>query len=427
MTLGYRIVAGALAVVLALTTAAWVYREGRVLTVTVAAGPASEEAYQLALAIADVAEQHAPGLAFTVLETAGTKQNNELLGAGSVDFALSQANLPAPASARLVAPLYPDAFHVVVRRGTGIERVADLRGRKIAIPPTGSGQFEAFWFLMEHYGLNAAAVDALPMSSEAGNWAMFSNAVDAVFRLRAPGNASVRELVSSTPSELVPIVQAGAMRLRAPSLEAGSIPRGAYGGTPPLPEADLPTATVPRLLLVHADVEATVANAVTRVLFERRRELVAQTPLAGFVSAPERSAGTLIPIHEGAARYYDRDEPSFFQENAEPIALALSVLVLLGSGVLRLVSQRRRRRVDRYNNQVLMLYAEARRASEPAELALQRDRLMNILGQVVDDAEEGRVTDEGFHVFSVTWRAVSDALHERSAELGSGVVGASDD
>jgi hypothetical protein len=42
-----------------------------------------------------------------------------------------------------------------------------------------------------------------------------------------------------------------------------------------------------------------------------------------------------------------------------------------------------------------------------------RDRLMDILGDVVDDAEEGRVTEEGFNFFSVTWSAVSEAIRDR--------------
>ena len=68
-------------------------------------------------------------------------------------------------------------------------------------------------------------------------------------------------------------------------------------------------------------------------------------------------------------------------------------------------------------NEVLVLYADSRELTDLAELRARRDRLMTILGRVVDDTEEGRVTDEGFQVFSVTWSAVDRALADLAAEL----------
>ena len=42
------------------------------------------------------------------------------------------------------------------------------------------------------------------------------------------------------------------------------------------------------------------------------------------------------------------------------------------------------------------------------------------LGQVVDDTEEGRITPEGFDIFSVTWEAVNEAIGERLGEMETG-------
>ena len=38
---------------------------------------------------------------------------------------------------------------------------------------------------------------------------------------------------------------------------------------------------------------------------------------------------------------------------------------------------------------------------------------MRILGQVVDDAEEGRITSDGFHIFAFTWDAVDQSIRDR--------------
>jgi hypothetical protein len=156
---------------------------------------------------------------------------------------------------------------------------------------------------------------------------------------------------------------------------------------------------------------------LTELLFQRRRELVIRTPLAGFIAAPDRAVGTFIPVHDGAQRYYDRDQPSYIQENAEPLALGLTLFVLLGSGLLQLTTSRRKRRIDRYNNDVLVLYSEARGTRDPAQLRVYREQLMSILGRVVDDAEEGRITEEGFNLFSFTWRAVDQRFAELSRRV----------
>lgn len=413
MTLRFRFVAAALAVVASLTTAWMVYERDRTRTVTIAAGPAAGEGFAVAWAIADVVERHSRNLTVTVLETLGTTQNIQLMQDGSIDLATMVSSVPPPPSARLVAALYPNAFQLVARNEAEIAGVADLRGKKIAIPPSGSGQHENFWILMNHYGLSESDFEALSMTAESANWAILSGAVDAVFRVGAPANASVREIIESSPTRLVPIDQAPAMRLRQPAVERGTLPRGAYRGTPPLPETDLATAVVRLLLVADERLDAEIVADLTTVLFERRRDLVSRTHLAGFIQAPDQVAGTFIPVHEGAQRYYARDQPSFFQVNAEPLALFITLVALMSSGLLQLVSYRKKRRIDQYNNHVLVLYGQARDTTDLASLQRLRDRLMDILGRVVDDAEEGRVTEEGFNFFSVTWGAVNESIRDR--------------
>ncbi|MEN8183803.1 MAG: TAXI family TRAP transporter solute-binding subunit [Myxococcota bacterium] len=200
----------------------------------IAAGPREGEAFRLAEAIAEVAARRLH-LEVEVLETAGSAENVRLVEAGRVDLATVQADVEAATGLALVAPLYPDAFQLVVREDSEIRGVADLAGHRIAIPPEGGGQFRSFWFLAGHYGLEAASLTALPMSAPAANFAMLEGAVDAVFRVRAPGNASVLELIRSAPVRLVPIEQGRALALKEPALGPGTIPSGSYRGHPPLP------------------------------------------------------------------------------------------------------------------------------------------------------------------------------------------------
>lgn len=412
MSFRFKAVMAIALVVLSTLTVFWRFDRGRERVLRLAAGPTDGEAFSLAEGIAEVTHRYNPGIRIEVLETRGSGQNVALIESGRVDLATIQADTTAP-TARLIALLYPDAFQLLVADASPIETVSDLRGHKVALPPRGGGQYESFWFLAEHYDLTPSDLTALPMSAEAAALALEVGAVDAVFRVRAPGNLAVRQLIERIPTRLVPIDQGAAMRLRRPSLETGTIPKGSYRGFPPLPEADLPTADVPRLLIAGSELDPGTVATITRVLFERRRDLVARTPLAGFIAAPDRAVGVFLPLHPGAQRYYDREKPSFIQENAEPIALALSFLILIGSGLLRLTSQSRKVRLDDYNRELLEVWQSAADTDDREQLLRHRDTLMGVLGKVVDDAEEGRITAEGFHIFSFTWESVYESIRDR--------------
>jgi hypothetical protein len=223
----------------------------------------------------------------------------------------------------------------------------------------------------------------------------------------------VRDAVLRSGASLVPIEQAAAIRLGHPDIEPGMVPRGSYRGDPPVPPVDLPTAVVQALFAGSEALDASVVHDITGVLFERRRELMDLAPLAGFITTPDRATGTYMPIHQGAQRYYSREQPNFLQENAELIALLLSIAALSVSSLFRMADQGRRRRLEAYNGEILGLYSAVKDSDDPRVVAAQKDEMLQVLVRVLDDAEEGLVTEEGFQVFSLTWQAVYQALRDR--------------
>jgi hypothetical protein len=190
---------------------------------------------------------------------------------------------------------------------------------------------------------------------------------------------------------------------------------------------DLETARVSRLLVARLGLDEELVRQLTGLLFEQRTALVAITPLAGFVTAPDRLATTSMPVHPGAQRYYDREKPTFWERNARATAPLLSILALLVSAVLALRARFQRAqkdRADRYNLELMRISEEARRSEEPKDLYGLRDELHQILRKVLEDLEQDRVTREEFDFFSFTWQAADTVVRDELARRGSAPIAA---
>ncbi len=385
-------------------------------TLALAAGPHGSESFQIATAIAKVFNESVTNTRIEIFETGGSGDNVQLLESGQVALATLHADARVNDKVTAVASLFFDAYQLIVTRDSGIQQFRDLAGHRVAIAPLHSGQNEAFWFVASHYGLDHDSLTALPMAEEAADFAMVMNQVDAVFRVRAPGNTAIRKLVRDHPLELVPIHQANALALQRPALKAGVIPMGAYRGAPPLPQADLATAVLARVLAAGSSVDPDLIHTLTTTLFERHSELVGLTGLAGFIRPIDSNSQISIPLHPGAQRYYDREKPGFWQRNARVMSSLVYVLAILGSVVLALRSRllgKHKVKVGDYNQHLMEIANQARDTDSSEELLVLRDKLVNMLQQIVDDLSKDQVTQEEFEHFSFTWQAVDTVVRDR--------------
>ncbi|MEM7424651.1 MAG: TAXI family TRAP transporter solute-binding subunit [Pseudomonadota bacterium] len=395
----------------------WAYESARTYHIAIAAGPRNGQAFKLMSALQEVARRHAPEIVMDVYETRGSLENAQLLGRGSVQLATTQADQATSADTRMVAELFPDTFQLIVRPESGIRSLGDLAGKRLALPPEESGEFKAFWFLAGHYGLRPADIQTVSGTDKTISWVFLNGDVDALFRVRPTGDPGLFELIDAVNGRVLPISQAKALQQRQPALQAGTIPLGAYRGRPPVPAEDLPTVAVKLLLAVRDDVPENVVFALTSILFERRRELVTYEPLAGSVSEPARSAGTFVPLHAGARQFYDRNQPSFLQENAEPIALIVSIIVVLGSILMQLASLRRKREMDRYNGELMALAEKARHAGSLETIDQCDEELSDFVPRIVAATRNGHISAEQFDLFHFTYDAVEDAIRDRETQL----------
>ena len=395
----------------------WYWDTPREYRLLIAAGQRSGQAFQIAQALQQVSERHYPELTLEAFETRGALHNASLLDQGAVQLATIQADQASGRKARLVAELYPDTFQIVVRRDSGIDSIDDLVGKRIALPPERSGEYESFWFVAKHYALGPDDLKIYTGTERTTDWLLINGDVDALFRVRAPGDASILNLIRRVNGKVIPIPQAAAMRLQHPAFEAGVIPQGSYNGRPAIPERDEPTISVKELLVASDDVPADVIAKVTSVLFEHRRELMDLVPLAGAIAAPGRTGEAYLPIHAGVWAFWNRDKPAFIQENAEAIALMISIAVVATSAYLQWVTRRRKRVMDAYNRELIELGKRARSAPDFETIDECNALLAGFVGRIVQAAEHGRINPTEFTLFNFTYDSVEDAIKDRLLQL----------
>src|SRR6266542_4275637 len=110
----------------------------------VATGPTTGVYYPIGGGIADVLTKNIPGLNATAGATDGSMANLLLIQQGRADIALSMADAGWDAfkgqdkfkdrqvQVRALMVLYPNRMHIVTVEGTGINKVSDLKGKRVS-------------------------------------------------------------------------------------------------------------------------------------------------------------------------------------------------------------------------------------------------------------------------------------------------------
>ncbi len=385
-----------------------------------ASGSSTGEYYAFGQALATVVGRHHPYIRIEVLETEGSVQNIELVRDNRAQLALIQSDTPVRLPVQAVSFLFPEFFHLLARPEARIESVADLAGKRIALMPIGSGSYSLFWPLVAHYNLAPEDFQAQPMRVEQAYAALRQREVDALFRITALGNPSIRDLVGSGQAELVPVDQAEALQLTLPYLEEMEIPKGTYRGAPAIPAEDLAVVGVRALLVAHEQVDSALIYTLTQLLYEFRNEIVELYPRAATIVMPESAQNLGVPLHAGARAYYLQDEPSFLERYAESLGFILSLFVLLLSSLWQFrlwLQERQKNRADMYNLQLLDLVGQIEDSTDLETMAQLRRQLFEILRQVVSDLDQDRINPESFQSFTLPWEVAFTTLRHRERIL----------
>ena len=272
--------------------------------------------YPMGGGMANILSKYVPGLTATAEVTGGSVDNLKLLNAGKSEVAFSMADASWDAyqgvdkfkdgkvSARTLMVLYPNKTHVVTVEGSGINKLSDLKGKRVSTGSPGSGT-EILAFRI----LDAAGIDPKKDfkqerlgAAESVN-AIKDRKIDAFFWSGGVPTAAVTDLAAS-PGVKMKLIDhdefVDAMNKQyGPLYVKAVIPAGSYPGQ------DKPNAEIDvwNILIASDKMSDQMAYNIVKTLFEKKPELVAVHAEAKNIDLKSQASGSPIPFHPGAKKY----------------------------------------------------------------------------------------------------------------------------
>ncbi|MFD5080130.1 TAXI family TRAP transporter solute-binding subunit [Streptomyces sp. NPDC058371] len=263
-----------------------------------------------------------PQLDMRLLISDGSQENVQRVATGKADFTIAAAdavetyilqNKPGAGSLRGCARLYDDYVHLVVPRSSSVHSVADLKGKKVAVGPGGSGVRLIANHLLQAAGLDPQK-DIEPLADGIATMPglLEQHKIDAFFWSGGLPTSAVKKLSKESDIRLVPIGsdvvkklqdQGGASRYyRAAVMPATAYPEAQHGST-------VQTVAVANLLITRDEMGMELTKELTRTVIDSRDSIGAKVHAAQLVDLRTAIYTDPLELHSGAQRYYSSVKP----------------------------------------------------------------------------------------------------------------------
>lgn len=271
--------------------------------------------YPMGQSISNLVNEYAGGdITMVPIVTGGSVQNPRLIGDGEVEIAITNNNLAALAvkgagpyksgaiDIQAVMALHPSVLHMVVLEDSDIQTFTDIKGKRVAIGPAGGGTLGFMNFLLPLHDLSMDDFTPSFLSYSDG----FSQLTD--------GNIDASIALSGYPAGAVMQAAAGQkirfISFEAEKLQAALDKNSAYSAVE-IPadvyNTDAPATVigVNNMLIVPSSADADDVERIVAAVFDHLDEFMAENANARQIE-PAMSTQLAIPLHEGAARYFNR-------------------------------------------------------------------------------------------------------------------------
>jgi len=258
-----------------------------------------------------------PDVEVSNMASAGSLENLRRVNSGDADFGIVYSgdtylgrngrltnDTKQYKNVHAMAYLYGAPAHLIVLDGSGINKVADLAGKKVAVGPAGSGAAGAAERFFGSLGLWDKMEPQFIGYSE-GASALGDNKIQALWVFAGFPNSSVIQAAASNKIKLLDVVEAGkegGFFKAYPFYSELKIPAGTYSGV----DYDVPSFQDSALWVAGKHVKADLVEKALADIYstEGLAYMVKVKSTAKSMSVEGALNGIVTPIHAGAEKFW---------------------------------------------------------------------------------------------------------------------------
>ena len=342
------------------------------------------------------ADRYAPllkrdGITLDIRSSSGSIENYQRLKNPDSEYEVGfiQSGTTSPKETdrlQTIAAVSYEPIWVFYRGDTTINRLVQLRGKRVAIGVPGSGLLHVSLVLLAYSGIGRDNTTLLEMDAVKAYQDLENGQLDAAFFIGRP-DASMQQTLLNSDLKLMSFAQADALVQKFPSLSKIIFPRASTSIVNDLPQADV-TLLAATALLVSKD---TLHPALAYLLLEAAKTVHGGedyfTPLGAFPNLNTEE----FPISDESTRYFKSGRPflqrylpfwlaSFIERRLLILLPFMALLLGLLQALPRMAEARIKNRLVVWYREIKSLEDEIWRSKQPApdQIAKWRDEIENI-------------------------------------------------
>jgi len=312
--------------------------------------------------------------------------------AAGVSLAFMQGGVGSAADAPELVTLgsvYYEPLWVFYRGKETLDRLSQLKGKRIAIGPEGSGSRQLALALLEATGMAGPAGDLADLGGTAAADALAAGRVDAAFLVAGPEAASVRRLVGAPGVRLMTFSRADAYAMRLPYLHKLVLPRAAIDVGRDIPAEDVVLLAPAANLVAHESLHP----ALVYLVLQAAKEVHGGAGPFHRVGAFPNPGDSDFPLSDQAERFY-KSGPPFLQRYlpfwaatlVDRMIVLLVPLFAVAIPLFRILpglyAWRVRRKVYRWYGELKFLEGNVRSRGPRVDASAELERLAEIEAEV---------------------------------------------
>jgi TRAP transporter TAXI family solute receptor len=327
------------------------------------------------------------GINVTIIETQGSIDNlRRLVGdKPAADIALVQGGLSADVDTSGLVALggaFYEPVWVLVRAPVKAVRLAELKGRKIAIGAEGSGTRSLALQMLAANGISEQSADLVGFGTPAALMALSRNEIDAAFIVIGTPTQPMIDLLARGVVRLLSFNQADAYHMRFPFLVPVRLPMGAADLGSNVPGADVKLVAPTAALIAREDIHP----ALVTLFLNATRDIYGGVQLFAQPGTFPTRDHLDYPLHSDAVRFFERGPSFLFRYLPFGVAVWVERMVVLAIPLITLLIPIIRFAPPAYRWQVqrkiYRWYRALQRLETAAQTAESRDQRNAIRGEL---------------------------------------------